>query len=168
MRTKSKKALSMLLTLCMVFGLFAAFPMTASAANGEAVIDVSQLNSYNANNKGNKSESQWEYSIQRRKLELKTKDGHYRLTGTNADLNITTKENADGMFIVLDNVNITRTSVLQGDGCVLRFAAQDQYLTANNNKNNTTDEKSFFVKKSFRCPFKNWNMRNLIRFRNRL
>ena len=61
MKTKSRRFLSVLLSVTMVFGLFAAMPLTASAANGTANIDVSQLNLYNANNKGNKSESQWEY-----------------------------------------------------------------------------------------------------------
>ncbi|MCL2045160.1 MAG: putative Ig domain-containing protein [Oscillospiraceae bacterium] len=106
MHTKTRKKISTLLALVMVFSLFAAFPITASAATGRAYINVSTLGIYDANNKDKKStESQWEYSSSDRNLILKTKNGNYQITGTNNDLNI--KINADDIYLVLDNVHIS-------------------------------------------------------------
>ena len=105
--------LSMLLTLSMVFGLFAAMPLTVSAGKNRSTVDVTMLAALSANtvsvdNKKSSSDSQWEYDYKKKVLTLKTKEGQYLLTGTHHDMQVVVR--GDDTNISLDNLNITYNS----------------------------------------------------------
>jgi len=63
MKTNSRKLISTVLTMAMVFSLFAFIPPpTASAATGLATINVGTFGIANDSNSGSSSQSQWTYN----------------------------------------------------------------------------------------------------------
>jgi len=135
MKTRNtRKVLSALLALLMALALIpAAGVVTASAATGTASINIGTLGATNQDNSGNPTESYWYYSSAGKMLTLRTEDGNYSLTGTNADLHVQVIE--ANVNVTLDNVNITFNSssaystVFGGnnlsDGCTLTLVGNN-------------------------------------------
>jgi len=105
MKTKNrlKKLLSTMLALSMVFSMFAAFPIKASAAT-PVTINLSTLGSSDIARSGNWNDSEWRYTAVGRRLELLTNSGDYTLTGTNTNLYVAARGT-----VTLWNAHITRS-----------------------------------------------------------
>ena len=114
MKKQSKKFISALLFLAMVFSLFAAMPLTAYAApatinigttDGGATIGGSaKLTSNPA------GQDAWNYDAANKRLYLTAPGGNYTLTGTNSNLCIFIETTATNANITLNGVNITSTN----------------------------------------------------------
>ena len=102
---KSRRPLSILLTLAMVFSLITVMPLTASAA--PASIDVGSLGATNVSSPA--GDDAWSYVASTSTLTLSAAGGDYILTGTNTLLRI--EINALDASITLNNINVNYTQV---------------------------------------------------------
>ena len=112
MKTNSKKLISTLLTLAMVFSLFIAMPPPkASAATGMATINLATLgnsNTVNDNSAQSATQSQWSYAQATRTLYLNTDGGNYTLTGArpvNVPLTVVAGLSSSKQYITLNNAS---------------------------------------------------------------
>ena len=106
-----KRFLAILLSAVLAFTVFAAMPMTASAATSEAVIDLSAFPNNNSasshTDNSSASESQWVYENMWgfKSLRLITDGGNYKIKGTQATLGVDEGSNCSNIKITLSNVN---------------------------------------------------------------
>ena len=127
MKTNLKKLISTLLTLAVVFSLFAAYPAPAYAAD-TAIINVSYLGDYDVNNKQNSKEAQWEYK-NGIFLNLKTNYSSYILTGTSNRYIIIDVTSLGNPLIYFENLNMPRA--------MLRIYGNNQSTKVVSNGTNT-------------------------------
>jgi hypothetical protein len=122
MQTKSRKFLSALLALLMMAGVIAVAPITASAADGMATIDVSTLGGADIDNSAAlATESQWSYNSTNKLLTLSTTGGNFTLTGTNSNLSL--RVNGADVNLTLNGVDIARA----GDATTYWALEQNNY-----------------------------------------
>ena len=144
MQTKSRKFLSVLLTLLMMAGVIAVAPVMASAADGMATIDISALGGTDANNSAAvATESQWRYVDAGKRLFLDTENGNYTLTGTNANLCV--QVSFANTNVTLNGVSITAPSggsafVPNAAGCTVTLIGSNTFSSSDRSSINTSDD----------------------------
>jgi len=106
-------------------------------AQTPVTIDVSTLGGTDANNNAASTESNWQYNASQKRLYLRSANGNYTLTGTNADLCLEVTSGATNANVTFNGLNTkgVTTAVgcyLNADGVTITLIG-DNYLEGTNN-----------------------------------